>query len=1092
MEPYTYDWSTGAATAMITDLPAGMYTCTITDANGCSITTSVTISEPSQLVVTGTTQTDVLCFGDNSGTADVQVAGGVAPYTYLWSNNATDASVTALTASLYSCVIKDANGCSVSTSVSIAGPAAPLAAVASKTDLLCFNDHSGKASVTVSGGTALYAYAWSNGETGSALDNIAPGTYTCTITDANGCELEKSISITEPALLNVSVSSQVNAYCNTGTGLAQIQAGGGVMPYAYLWSNGNTGNRTGGLAAGNYSCVVTDANGCTTTVPVTITSQAYSGNKIFVDNAVAVSGDGTSWAQAIRQLTDAFSIANSCTGIDSILIAKGTYTTEGNAGINNMDTAFVVRKSGGLKIYGGYPSGGGLRNPAENKTILSAEMNIANYVLDNGAHVMVIAGLDASADSVVLDGLTFHGGNGTSRPNYFYNGIEVSAASGGAICLIDNNDAGGKIFIRDCRFTDNYASMHGAAIYCSQSSPVIVNCEFSSNRSWGKGGAIMNDLNSNAFIVDCEFSANRAGGGGAVYNGQGSNVRITGSRFTGNTTNNFPGGGAIGNENCSAMITNCFIGGNTAANSYGGGGIINWDNVVLKITNTVLVGNTANWNDGGAIASFGNSFSAVINCTFFRNSGGMDEAISNNMSQLDIKNSILAGSSTGIVNWPGGTASVNYCLLNGWTGGGAGNLPANTDPKFVEPGYSSATLLTGNYRLLPCSPAINSGTADTTGLNLPSDEFEKGRPRIQLGQIDMGAYEANSNANDESALIASAAVTTSAYQLKDSTTWYAADCGTLIAAVTGTGANPVVGNTTVSVNMDAALLPAYVSRSYEIEPDQHASSVSGTVTLYFTAAEFSEYNTANAASNKLPLPDKDDPAMNDALANIRIRKVSNGVETVIVPHTMLWNALHERWEISFDVTNFSKFYLFTEDNTSLPLTLISFTARRENCSAKLAFTTAEETGVSHFIVEHSSDGTAWQAVAQVAAKNTTGENRYNTELPINAAMNFYRLKMLDRDGAVTYSKVVRLAASPDCSRQFLRLFPNPALDVLYIEKVTPGDKYTIYDNTGRIVMQGVISKTIQDINVRVLVMGMYTITVTTKAGEIKALKFVRK
>lgn len=1092
--PYSYNWSNGATTSNISFVLAGPYTCTVTDANGCSISATMTINEPDELVATSV-KTDNLCYGNNTGTASVQLTGGTAPYSYSWTHGPTDASLTDLAPGNYYCNITDAKGCGILAPVSINGPAAALSIVPSKTDLLCFNDNTGKASVSVSGGTAAYDYAWSNGAETATIDNIAAGTYTCTVKDANGCELTETITLTEPPVLNASVGLQVNVYCGAGAGAAQIQVSGGAVPYAYLWSNGNTGSLVSGLTPGNYTCEVSDVNGCSVNVPVTITQQAYSGNKIFVDSSVTVSGDGTGWAQAIKELSDAFNIANSCPGIDSILIAKGTYTPVGNSGINNRDSVFLVRQSGGQKMYGGYPSGGGIRNVANNITTLSADLNIPGYNGDNSGHIMVIAGLGTGADSVVIDGITFSGGYGL-RSNYHYNGIEVNGAAGGGICLYDNNDAGGKITIRNCHFTGNFAYLYGGAIYCNRSSPVIVNCKFSFNEVVEQGGALLNDLNSDVSVIDCEFTGNKAGGGGAVYNGQNSNARIIGSRFTENLSSYWPGGGAICNENSSPLITNCFIGGNKTDNSQGGGGVHNRNNSAPVITNTIFVGNIATGNYGtygGAMASFTNSAATVTNCTFYgNNSRFLDESIYNDASHLDMKNSIVYGTSYGIWNVSGGTASVMHSLVAGWTGGGTGNLPQATDPGFTDPYiFGGSPFTEGNYQLRPCSPAINTGTADTTGLNLPADEFVTGRPRVQLGRIDMGAYETNSNANDQSPSIASVDASASLYQLKDSTTWYSLDCSTLIAKVAGSGAHPVSGNTTASVNIDAGLLPGRVGRSYEIIPDNDPESSTGSITLLFTQDEFDAYNTANG-STRYALPHKDDPQVNDKIANIRVRQLVGSLENTITPDAVSWNAAYERWELQFGVTGFGSFYVFTELNGSLPLRLISFTAKEEECVAKINWLTAEESGVSHFELEYSADGAQWTFLSRTGAMNTAGEHRYAAQVNINEVVNFYRLKMLDIDGTVTYSKILRLVAPQNCIGRALRLYPNPAKDIVYVEKANAGDHYSFYDNAGRLVMQGVIRKSVQDINVTSLLPGVYSVVIVNRTGQAKVVKFIRK
>lgn len=1085
--PYSYSWSNGATTSSLNNLSAGNYTCTVTDANGCVVSTGVLVEQPATALVVSKSQTDIPCFGMSNGAAIVNVSGGVAPYNYSWNNGSTGSRIDNIVAGSYSCTITDNKGCSLTVGFVITQPVAALTHIFSQTNVLCKDGNTGAATIDVSGGVLPYNYQWTTAGTTVTATGLTAGTYNVLVTDANGCTTGRSFTITEPAKLNAQILSTASDYCNSGrAGRATAEGNGGIAPYTYLWSNGDNDSTAKGLGAGDYTCMITDGNGCTANAVVTISNQAFPGNTIFVDSAVTVPGDGSSWLKAVRELSDAMGIATSCNGVETILVARGTYKPTGRSGINNKDSAFLIRQTGGLKIYGGYPSGGGVRNIVTNITTLSGEIGADWNISDNSGHIMVIAGLNLGADSVVVDGFTFSSGFTQFGGTHWYNGIEVDN-NGGAICLVDNNDAGGKIAIRNCDFKENYSMFMGGAIHNQASSPSILNCTFTANFAMWRGGAIMNDYVSSPLLDECKFIKNDAAEGGAIYNGQGSNATIIRSRFTGNFISGGRGGGAIFNDNSVASVTSCYLDENSTRNYLPGGAIYN-TNSSLKMINTVMVGNRADYGDGGGVANYDNSSVTIVSSTIYANTG-IRGAIQNNGSRLTVINTILYGSPPEIWNVNGGTANVNYSLAQGWTGGGTGNLNSNLDPIFLNgnaPPYGI-----GDYRLAPCSPAINAGTTDTTGLDLPLIEMSY-LPRVQLGRIDMGAMEANSYANGTASSLPATASSTAAYQLNNGTTWYAVDCQTLIAAVTGSGNNPVSGNTTASVEMDASLLPASVSRVYEITPANDAATASGTITLYFTQAEFTAYNAANISLHKLPLPDKDDPLMNEKFANIRIRKTSGGVTTIITPGVVNWNAGLERWELSFDVTGFSKFYVFTPDNTSLPLRLINFTAQAENCTAHIAFTTAEESGVSHFELEQSTDGSVWLQTTIIPARNTTGESRYPVNVNINSALNFYRLKMVDRDGTITYSKIIRLNAPLSCSDQNIKLYPNPAGDILYLENVHAGDMYTVYDNAGRVMIQGRISKAIQDIDATRLVMGMYTITIVNKNGGIRALKFVKK
>ncbi len=265
---YSYQWSDGQATQTATGLAAGTYSVTVTDANGCTANASATVGQPT-LLTASIQGTDLLCNGDNSGTADLTAAGGTAPYSYLWSNGASTEDISGLAAGNYSATVTDANGCTASASVIINEPPL-LIASAIATDASCFGFSDGTATVVPAGGTPAYSYQWSDGQATQTATGLAAGTYSVTVTDANGCTANASATVGQPTLLTASIQGTDLACNGDNSGAADLTAAGGTAPYSYLWSNGATTEDIGGLAAGNYGVTVTDGNGCTTTASVTI------------------------------------------------------------------------------------------------------------------------------------------------------------------------------------------------------------------------------------------------------------------------------------------------------------------------------------------------------------------------------------------------------------------------------------------------------------------------------------------------------------------------------------------------------------------------------------------------------------------------------------------------------------------------------------------------------------------------------------------------------------------------------------------------------------------------------------------------------
>jgi gliding motility-associated-like protein len=292
--PYTYLWSNGATTEDLTNVIAGTYNVTITDANGCTTTSSGTVTQPAAALAASTTTTAVLCFGDATGGVNLTVTGGTAPYTYLWSNGATTEDLTNVVAGTYNVTITDANGCTTTASGTVTQPAAALAGTTTTTAVLCFGDATGGVNLTVTGGTSPYTYLWSNGATTEDLTNVIAGTYNVTITDANGCTTTASGTVTQPAAALAGTTSVTNVLCfGDATGGVNLTVTGGTAPYTYLWSNGATTEDITNVIAGTYNVTITDANGCTTTASGTVTQPAAALAGTTTTTAVLCFGDAT-------------------------------------------------------------------------------------------------------------------------------------------------------------------------------------------------------------------------------------------------------------------------------------------------------------------------------------------------------------------------------------------------------------------------------------------------------------------------------------------------------------------------------------------------------------------------------------------------------------------------------------------------------------------------------------------------------------------------------------------------------------------------------------------------------------------------------
>src|SRR5690606_26061728 len=213
--------------------------------------------------------------GGSNGAINLTPAGGVGPYTYVWNSGATTEDRTGLTAGSYSVTITDANGCTATiNNIVVTQPTVVNATAGAQTNVSCNGGTNGSATVTVTGGTGAYTYSWApSGGTAATATGLAAGTYTVTVTDANGCTDTQSFTITQSAALTAALTT-TNVSCpGAADGTASAAVTGGTGAYTYSWApSGGTAATATGLTAGIYAVTVTDANGCTVTQSVTVTT----------------------------------------------------------------------------------------------------------------------------------------------------------------------------------------------------------------------------------------------------------------------------------------------------------------------------------------------------------------------------------------------------------------------------------------------------------------------------------------------------------------------------------------------------------------------------------------------------------------------------------------------------------------------------------------------------------------------------------------------------------------------------------------------------------------------------------------------------
>jgi gliding motility-associated-like protein len=259
--PLNYNWSNGQVAQDAINLNAGTYSVTITDANNCSASSSYVVNEPSAITASFTS-TSSTCNLSN-GILSVVASGGTPGYTYLWNNGNTQSTISNILAGNYTVTITDIHLCTSVQNATVLSNPSPVVVQNTLTNILCSGDSTGAITININGGAAPLSFLWSNGATTQNISNLTNGSYTVTVTDANSCTGTKSFFISQPTFLSLLNFSVVNSTCGQANGAAQVNPSGGVFPYTYLWSNGSIINQISNVAAGTYSVIVTDANGCT-------------------------------------------------------------------------------------------------------------------------------------------------------------------------------------------------------------------------------------------------------------------------------------------------------------------------------------------------------------------------------------------------------------------------------------------------------------------------------------------------------------------------------------------------------------------------------------------------------------------------------------------------------------------------------------------------------------------------------------------------------------------------------------------------------------------------------------------------------------
>lgn len=292
-EPYTYTWNTGETTQTITNLDAGTYMVTVTDFNGGTATGNVTISNVSPLNPNAGSTDETFVEG-NDGTATAATFGGLAPYTYLWSNGETTQMIINLAPGIYTVVVTDLAGCTASQSVTVNAFGCPEIEITPFiTHASCFGLCDGSITLDIVGGAGPYTYIWSNGLASADALNLCESLYSVTVIDVNGCIVSGGpYEILQPTILFANAGASPETAQDANDGIAWSAPSGGTPPYTYAWSNSSVDSLISGLMPGIYTVTVTDDHLCTAVETVEVDSFACSLVFEITDNTCFQACDG--------------------------------------------------------------------------------------------------------------------------------------------------------------------------------------------------------------------------------------------------------------------------------------------------------------------------------------------------------------------------------------------------------------------------------------------------------------------------------------------------------------------------------------------------------------------------------------------------------------------------------------------------------------------------------------------------------------------------------------------------------------------------------------------------------------------------------
>ncbi|MBN8678037.1 MAG: gliding motility-associated C-terminal domain-containing protein [Chitinophagales bacterium] len=329
---YTYVWSNSAQTEDLSNIAAGIYTVTVSAGGACTSTAIITVTSNVPAPALSNVVNNADCSAATGG-IDLTVGGSPLPYTYLWSNTAISEDLTNVAAGTYTVTVTAGNGCTTTQSFTVGNDVFTPAITSTLTPSTSCVVNNGAVDITVAP-AGTYTYNWSNSAQTQDISNVAPGTYTVTVSAGGTCTNTVSVTVTAntppPALSNVPTP----AACGQPVGSIDLTVTGSQTPYTFLWSNSAITEDLSNLPGGTYTVTVTAGNGCTGTQSITVQDIGVPPNiaNTFTPNNSCGAGNGAIDLTITPQGAYTFSWSNSETTEDLSGLAPGTYTVTVSAG----------------------------------------------------------------------------------------------------------------------------------------------------------------------------------------------------------------------------------------------------------------------------------------------------------------------------------------------------------------------------------------------------------------------------------------------------------------------------------------------------------------------------------------------------------------------------------------------------------------------------------------------------------------------------------------------------------------------------------------------------------------------------------------